>query len=455
MTSAPNPQRYKETWVDTYKDRFIVYNPTSRIGPVLMNNEFYSLYSLIDGKRSVKEIFNVADKLFRGLTLTDLEQILTFFNKNELVYFGTPSTYGAIQNHISDTLHVWFHITNQCNLACSYCFVGKSTEHMSSENIKNSIENIFKSGKRHGLKRIHIAFSGGEPLLMLKEILPAARLAQRLGIKYGIATTLDAITNGVLLTKKAVASLKEVHMKLAVSLDGLDKFQDKTRYFNNHKGSFAYAIRGFENAREAGIISHVNITVTKYNVLHLPVIAEYLLKRKVKFSFQYYSDTPHSTENLRANDDLLISSISKTIKLIHKYLPPYKVIDYLSHNVSFANPRYSCGAGTGSYLIVKQDGKVAGCNFDLDRSIGSIDDKDIATLPKRNGYIKPILSLKQKAVCTTCRWRYICSACPLHAMEDKTLKAPPYCEVNKKIIPQLIRLEVERLVKYGHPPKHL
>lgn len=453
MANPGIPFRYKETFTDTYDSRILLYNPSSTIGPQLMTQELYYVLSLIDGKRTHEEILHKLNRSGAHFSLPDLDRILLFFRKNELIYYHHPETHHSIDFHQPKTIHVWFHITNQCNLNCSYCFVNKTPEEMGTATIEASISNIFSSGKRNGFNHVHIAFSGGEPLLKFKDILKAARLARQLGKEYGMEVTLNAISNGVLLTKQAALALKELDTKIAISLDGLGEFQDATRPFKNKGGTFDYAMKGILNAVDAGILSHVNITVTKHNISHLPDYVSYLLKNKLPFVLQYYSDTPLAKEKLKASDEDLIKYLRKTISIIRKDLPPYRIVDHLSCNVSFSNPRYGCGAANGSYLIVRHDGKIAGCNFNLEQSIGTVNDDNLATVPKRKGYIKSILSRKGKTECSACRWRFICSACPLQLPEGA--KTPAYCRVNKVVIPELIKLEAARLLKYGPPNKRV
>ena len=67
-------------------------------------------------------------------------------------------------------------VTDNCNLACRYCFVEQHPHYMSLQTAKDAIdylENNYIYKKEHlGIDiPIHITFFGGEPMLMYNEII--------------------------------------------------------------------------------------------------------------------------------------------------------------------------------------------------------------------------------------------------------------------------------------------
>lgn len=63
---------------------------------------------------------------------------------------------------------IWLHINNDCNLACSYCFVtDKSHTAMSTETINKTASVIANTARMHDIKQISLKFAGGEPTLVL------------------------------------------------------------------------------------------------------------------------------------------------------------------------------------------------------------------------------------------------------------------------------------------------
>jgi len=89
----------------------------------------------------------------------------------------------------------------------------------------------------------------------------------------------------------------------------------------------------------------------------------------------------------------------------------------------------------------------------LDKLIGSIDDEDVMkTMKRTNSKSLKNLSVYKKNPCRQCQWRYIyCGGCPLLTFSQKgsyTLNSP-YCAVYKALIPEVLRIEAKRLIKYG------
>ena len=53
--------------------------------------------------------------------------------------------------------------------------------------------------------------------------------------------------------------------------------------------------------------------------------------------------------------------------------------------------------------------------------------------------------------CQTCPWRQVCcGGCPLAYLHKEATRAQPdYCIVYKQLIPELLRIEARRIVKWG------
>lgn len=137
-------------------------------------------------------------------------------------------------------------ITNQCNLACTYCYEfgddkiatsqGKP-KYMSLETAKASVDFLLE--KSAGASGAHITFFGGETLMnfkLLREVVLYAReQAKAAGRTIGFSLT----TNATLLTDEIIAFLSEQEIGVTVSMDGPPDLQDKRRVYKSGKGSYA------------------------------------------------------------------------------------------------------------------------------------------------------------------------------------------------------------------------
>ena len=137
-------------------------------------------------------------------------------------------------------------ITNQCNLACTYCYEfgadkiatpqGKK-KYMSIDTAKASVD--FLIDQSAGRKGVHITFFGGETLMnfqLLQEVVGyATERAAVAGKTIGFSLT----TNATLLTPAIIAFLSDHAIGVTVSMDGPPDLQDRHRVYRNGKGSYA------------------------------------------------------------------------------------------------------------------------------------------------------------------------------------------------------------------------
>ena len=130
--------------------------------------------------------------------------------------------------------HVYFSLTNRCNLRCKMCSVsesGNGAYEMSLEEIKEIIRQIKSLGVRH------LILSGGEVMLRgdIREIIDFS-------ISCGIEMV-DIITNGTLLDAPTLEYFISAGLNhLTISLDGLRRSNDYIR----GEGVFAKAEAAME-----------------------------------------------------------------------------------------------------------------------------------------------------------------------------------------------------------------
>lgn len=108
-----------------------------------------------------------------------------------------------------------FHITDNCNYKCIYCFGKFNCEDLSLENAKLVIDNCNDYFISNNLYEKYINFAGGEPLTYkyLDELID---YCSSLGIKVSI------ITNGTLLTLERINKWKNKVYCIGISIDSFD-----------------------------------------------------------------------------------------------------------------------------------------------------------------------------------------------------------------------------------------
>lgn len=135
---------------------------------------------------------------------------------------------------------IWMCTTRRCNLSCTYCYQGSHAVIPGGLSHFMPIEIATKAmewSHKWGAGPLQVIWYGGEPLLgyksVMKDLVPkwtAARRAMKLPpVSHSVTT------NGTLLTPEVREWMDEVKMGMLLSLDGPQRFHDKSRpYYDKH-----------------------------------------------------------------------------------------------------------------------------------------------------------------------------------------------------------------------------
>ena len=138
---------------------------------------------------------------------------------------------------------ICLNVTDDCNLACKYCFVQQKPHYMTLDVAKKSVDFIIKNHKEKeelymatDLGKPSITFFGGEPTLMWEKII--VPLVDYIETKYPDQIDLGMTTNGTLLNEERLTFLKEHNIGILLSMDGSEKTQNYNRPCKNGQNSF-------------------------------------------------------------------------------------------------------------------------------------------------------------------------------------------------------------------------
>ena len=148
-------------------------------------------------------------------------------------------------NAIARTFAAKVAMNLDCNLACRYCFEGQRKGHyFMSQDTADLLVNFINGWTerldgRTGEEKIILTFYGGEPLLSLDLVAYISKRIKELAEKKSIEYVSYIITNGTLLTKRAVKRLSPLGLQGAVvTIDGPKEVHDSFRPFKGGAGSF-------------------------------------------------------------------------------------------------------------------------------------------------------------------------------------------------------------------------
>lgn len=438
------PRKYADTYIGTVGRLYFLYNPASPEGISLLAPEAFYIYNLIDGKKSIAALCRQQQALHPEFPTEKLQAVIEHLAAKNFLFFNREDLAGsAIPQAHPETLLVWFHITNQCNLRCTYCWVAKSPEKMDIRMIRTSLTRLFAAAKKEGFVTIQFNFAGGEPLLEMRNLEETIKYATELGEKYNLNAKFSIITNGVLLTEKVARFLKKHDVETVISFDGLGRFHDRNRTFVDGTGSFKYMIKALDTAQDRGVLSGVMATITKDNVSHVTHLTKYLIDRGIhKFRFHPFLDNPQAVGNLRPDDGRLIKQLKAAYSLAYRHIPGFSLRNSLLYQLHLTHPQVECEAGR-SLIALLPGGNISSCSYTLEEPVASVHDKDIFKTIGQNNSIKPVTSQPGNNECKKCKWRFVCTSCPVFSRGKKN----EYCEVYKALIPHILKLEAEKMVK--------
>ena len=156
----------------------------------------------------------------------------------------------------SSTLSAWLHVTNACNLSCNYCYISKTSEHMSDDTSRRAIDAIFRSAVRHRYKQVRLRYAGGEASLRAENVLAIHEYALAQAQLHGLDFHAFILSNGVFLSQRIIAAFKAHEIGVTLSLDGIGEEHDQQRPFINGRSSFKFVDRTITQLLAHGCASY-------------------------------------------------------------------------------------------------------------------------------------------------------------------------------------------------------
>ena len=352
------------------------------------------------------------------------------------------------------SLTAWLHVTNACNLRCTYCYLAKTDKAMDETTGRAAIDAIFRSAVRHGFRVVKLKYAGGEATLNFRLVRILHEYAHNLAACQGLELREVVLSNGVALTDSMLDFIRDAGMRLMISLDGPGAAHGTQRIFANGRGSSKLVALGVDRALARGVKPYLSITVTKYNADEVARAVAFALDRGLLFNLNFYRDNDYaaSHEGLVAEDAQLIAGARAAFKVIEERLPRQSLIAALVDRASFSSPHdHPCGAGH-NYLVIDQNGRVARCQMEIEHTVTDVMASDPLEVVRTSQTGFDNMSVDEKVGCQECMWRYWCAGgCPLltYRVTGRSDVKSPYCNVYRALYPDVLRLEGLRLMKWG------
>lgn len=164
-------------------------------------------------------------------------------------------------------------VTQDCNLACGYCYIGKRRSRMPLDVARRILD--FGFPRALAGERIDVGFFGGEPLLELALLDEINDLVEH-HPQFSDRIVRTVVTNGTIFTDRVVDFFRAHDVGLGISCDGPPDVHDGQRRFVNGNGSGRVVERTirFAVASLPGVM--VNAVYGPDTVRLLPSTVDYL-----------------------------------------------------------------------------------------------------------------------------------------------------------------------------------
>jgi radical SAM protein len=202
-------------------------------------------------------------------------------------------------------LVIW-ETTQACDLACRHCRASARPGRHPLELTTNESLGLLREIKGFGDPLL--VFTGGDPLKR-----PDLFTLLRASVGLGLRTTITPSATP-LLDRRAVGRIRRCGVsRMALSLDGPDAASHDE--FRGVEGSFATTIRALETAREIGLETQINTTVTRHNLGRLGELAELVERSGARLWSVFFLVV---TGRALTSDDLTADEYERVFEFLHR-----------------------------------------------------------------------------------------------------------------------------------------
>ncbi|MCD6118685.1 radical SAM protein [bacterium] len=301
------------------------------------------------------------------------------------------------------------HVTDDCNLACPYCFIhGKKPRYLSKDTAKLAVDFLLRESR--GTREISILFIGGEPLLNMPVMEFVVHYAKMRAKETGKTVGFSITTNGTLLNQNSLEFFIRNNIPFLLSIDGAKETQDTYRRYKDGRGTFDDLASLIEEMKKIKVWLGVRMTPTPSTVhrLHLDVKALFDIGVN-QYIIGVATGIPWSNDDLSVYKDELLKVANWYVekKLEGCALRISQFGDSPKYKLGALRYIWGCGAGRGR-ISVSTDGEIQGCAKiqGLNDLSGLINFGNV-----RSGWTN--LAARYAFICTMIHLRRFCDKCDL------------------------------------------
>lgn len=358
----------------------------------------------------------------------------------------------------------YFIMSEQCNLACKYCFLGNndvkkrstfSLDNMSKETADKAIDFFIRQIKLSGLDSENnspvIIFYGGEPLINYEVLEYVAKKVNNLRDTEKCIKNiqLSMVSNGLLLTKERALKLKELGVSIAISIDGFTEKANSMRVDRAGNAVFFQVLKTLDMCKMLNIDVSLSVTLSEETIKNTKDILNLIDNYGIKsFGFNIMMSDENFTVPHEYNEAAAQFIIDEFVELRKRGIYEDRIMRKLKA-FSKAQIYFSdCAATGGGQIVVAPNGQVGichGCLHNKQYFITTVNDNSFDATKNRDFIEWSQLTPINKDECLDCPALGICGGgCPINAMhlrKGNTIHSidERFCVHAKKTLDFLIR----------------
>jgi len=333
-------------------------------------------------------------------------------------------------------------VTEECNLACPYCYVfGAKQSTMNHRTLKRIIEQT--TGVYDYVKFL---WHGGEPLMAGLDFFKKIIEIQK-PIKDDTRIQNTVQTNGLLLNRKILEFFKENEFRVGVSINGPKQIHNADRILPDGSGTHSAVMKKIKIMREMGMYIKGLAILTRKGLNHITEIYDFFSKEQMDFGInpvveqnpqQQITGEEYGVAMIQLYEHIMDIDEGIECEVIEEYRNAVK-----EGETRTCLQRKDCYKNFAGF---DPEGNMYNCNrfaSHRDWALGNINRKPLKDIMSSQKY----LSLERdpnKIGCNKCYWKNICNGgCGYEAfLSYGTLQArTPFCEGRKMIFEHIAARE--------------
>lgn len=304
-----------------------------------------------------------------------------------LITPGYHDTAAKLYQHLNldPAMEVTFQVTENCNLACSYCYqINKSPKRMSFDIAKRGVDLMLEDtdyiNSRNRVAGI-LDFIGGEPLLeidLMREIYEYfLKRTHELNHPWELRHRVSFCSNGILFMDDKVQAFIKKYLpttSIAITIDGPEELHDACRRFPDGRPSHAIVESAVKYAVQEYGFNNTKITLSPENISHIGSLFRYIYEdlHITQIFANCTFEGPWTTEHAKIFYDKLIE-LSDYCYENDTYsklaITLFNEDDFVQNNYAETDENW-CG-GNGAMLAIGPDGLCYPCLRYMPSSLGT------------------------------------------------------------------------------------